>query len=328
MRSIGFLISPKEDEKRRALLPKDVQKIKNKQNLYFEKGYGNVLGISDYEYLKAGANIASKKDILKKDVICDPKIGDAFYLTNLNKNQILFGWIHAVQNPNITNILLRNKVKCIAWEDMYEEGRHVFWRNNEIAGEAAIMQAFQCYGKFPYETKSAILGRGNTAKGAYRILNGLGSEVTVYGSKLEDLFRMEMHKYDVIINAILWDVKRNDHIINKNDLKKLKKGALIVDVSCDSNKAIETSISTTIQNPTYSIDGIMHYVVDHTPSLFFKTATKSISNELIKYIDILVEESEDENKVLSDATIIDRGNILDTKILKYQNRENIQTDIA
>lgn len=328
MRSIGFVISPKENEKRRALLPNDVQKIKNKKNLYFEKGYGNVLGISDYEYLKAGANISSKKDILKKDMICDPKIGDAFYLTNLNKNQILFGWIHAIQNPDVTNILLRNNVKCIAWEDMYEEGRHVFWRNNEIAGEAAIMQAFQCYGKFPYETKSTILGRGNTAKGAYRILNGLGSEVTVYGSKLEDLFKMEMHKYDVIVNSILWDVKRKDHIINKNDLKKLKKGALIVDVSCDSNRAIETSISTTIQNPIYSINGIMHYVVDHTPSLFFKTATKSISNELIKYIDILVEEKEDENKVLSNATIIDKGTILDTRITKYQNRENIQTGIA
>ncbi|QBD84119.1 N(5)-(carboxyethyl)ornithine synthase [Clostridium tetani] len=328
MRSIGFLISPKENENRRALLPVDVEKIQNKESLYFQKGYGEVLGISDYEYLKAGANIASKDDILKKDIICDPKIGDAGYLSKLKENQILFGWIHAVQNLNITNILLRNKVKCIAWEDMYEEGRHVFWRNNEIAGEAAIMQAFQCYGKFPYETKAAILGRGNTAKGAYRILNGLGSEVTVYGSKLENLFKIEMHKYDVIINAVLWDVKRRDHIINKDDLKKLKNGALIIDISCDSNKAIETSISTTIQNPTYSIDGITHYVVDHTPSLFFKTATKSISKELIKYIDILVEEKEDENTVLSDAIIISNGNILDEKITRYQNRENVQTDIA
>ncbi|BDR65980.1 N(5)-(carboxyethyl)ornithine synthase [Clostridium tetani] len=328
MRSIGFLISPKENENRRALLPVDVEKIQNKESLYFQKGYGEVLGISDYEYLKAGANIASKDDILKKDIICDPKIGDAGYLSKLKENQILFGWIHAVQNLNITNILLRNKVKCIAWEDMYEEGRHVFWRNNEIAGEAAIMHAFQCYGKFPYETKAAILGRGNTAKGAYRILNGLGSEVTVYGSKLENLFKIEMHKYDVIINAVLWDVKRRDHIINKDDLKKLKDGALIIDISCDSNKAIETSISTTIQNPTYSIDGITHYVVDHTPSLFFKTATKSISKELTKYIDILVEEKEDENTVLSDAIIISNGNILDEKIIRYQNRENVQTDIA
>ncbi|WP_282804158.1 N(5)-(carboxyethyl)ornithine synthase [Clostridium tetani] len=328
MRSIGFLISPKENENRRALLPVDVEKIQNKESLYFQKGYGEVLGISDYEYLKAGANITSKEDILKKDIICDPKIDDASYLTKLKENQILFGWIHAVQNLNMTNILLRNKVKCIAWEDMYQEGRHVFWRNNEIAGEAAIMQAFQCYGKFSYETKAAILGRGNTAKGAYRILNGLGSEVTVYGSKLENLFKIEMHKYDVIVNAVLWDVKRRDHIINKDDLKRLKKGALIIDISCDSNKSIETSISTTIQNPTYSIDGITHYVVDHTPSLFFKTATKSISKELIKYIDILVQEKEDENRVLSDAIIISNGNILDEKIIRYQNKGNVQTDIA
>lgn len=328
MRSIGFLISPKENENRRALLPEDIEKIRNKKKLYFEKGYGEILGISDYEYLKAGAHITSKKDILTKDVICDPKIGDANYLSDLRENQILFGWMHVVQNPSLTNILLKNKLKCIAWEDMYEEGRHVFWRNNEIAGEAAIIQAFQCYGKFPYETNAAILGRGNAAKGAYRILNGLGAEVTVYGSKLENLFKMEMYKYDVIVNAVLWDIKRKDHIINKCDLKKLKKGALIVDISCDSNKAIETSVSTTIQNPIYSVDGVMHYVVDHTPSIFFKTSTKSISKELAKYIDALVEQKEDQNKVLSKAIIINKGVLLDKKIIKYQNIDNIQIGIA
>lgn len=328
MRSIGFLISPKENEKRRALLPKDVQKIKNKKYLYFEEGYGKVLGINDHEYLNAGANIAPREEIFKKDILCDPKIGDANYLTRLIRNQVLFGWVHAVQNPNLTNVLLKNNLKCIAWEEMYEEGRHVFWRNNEIAGEAAIMQAFQCYGKFPYETKVAILGRGNTAKGAYRILTGLGATVTVYGSRLEKLFKKEMHKYDVIVNAILWDIKRKDHIINKCDLKKLKKGALIIDISCDSNKAIETSISTTIENPIYFVNGIMHYVVDHTPSLFFKTATKSISNELTKYIDILLEENEDKDPVLSNAIIINKGTILDEKIIRYQNRRNVQIDIA
>lgn len=211
---------------------------------------------------------------------------------------------------------------------MYEKGRHVFWRNNEIAGEAAIVQAFEAYGKFPYETKVAILGRGNTARGAYRILNGLGADITVYGRNMEILFRKEISDYDVIVNAILWDVNRKDHVIYKKDLKRMKKNALIIDVSCDANKAIETSKITTIKEPVYYVDGIMHYVVDHTPSIFYRTASREISKEMAKYLDFIIEEKENENEVLVKAIIIDNGEIIDKKILKYQHRQYNKVNIA
>ncbi|WP_027625439.1 N(5)-(carboxyethyl)ornithine synthase [Clostridium lundense] len=328
MRSIGFLISPKENEKRRAILPEDVAKLKNPNMLYFERGYGNVLGIKDDEYLNAGANIEDRKSILRKDVICDPKIGDSNYLGDLKEGQIIFGWVHAVQNRKITDTLLNNKLKVIAWEDMYEEGRHVFWRNNEIAGEAAVIQAYELYGKLPYETKVAILGRGNTARGAYRILNGLGADITVYSRNMESLFRREIGKYDVIVNCILWDTTRKDHIIYRKDLKNMKKNSLIIDVSCDAHKAIETSKITTFTNPIYYVDGIMHYVVDHTPSIFYKTASKDISNLLVRYLDYIVEGKENKNSVLANAIIIENGDILDEKIVKYQHRKYEQINIA
>ncbi|MRB78888.1 N(5)-(carboxyethyl)ornithine synthase, partial [Bacillus thuringiensis] len=88
-----------------------------------------------------------------------------------------------------------------AWEDMFESGRHVFWRNNEIAGEAAVLHAYNLYGKLPYETKVAILGRGNIGRGAYKTLVALGADVVMYDRRTEVLFQEELGKYDVLVNA-------------------------------------------------------------------------------------------------------------------------------
>ena len=96
-------------------------------------------------------------------------------------------------------------------------------------------------------------------------------------------------------------------------------GIKIIDISSNKELEIETSHPTTIDNPVYSVDGILHYVVDHTPTIFWKTATESISKEIKKYIDDLVEEND--NKVLKNATIIQDGKILDKKIIKFQKRQ-------
>lgn len=289
MKSIGLPISHKENEKRRALIPTDVEQIKNKKYVFVEKGYGEILGFSDEEYREAGVNVCSREDILKKDIICDPKIGDAEYIKNL-KNQTLFGWVHAIQNREVTDLMIKNKITAYAWEDMYNSGRHSFWKNNEIAGEAAVFHAYMCHGIFPMGTVAAIIGRGNTARGAMKILNYMGAKVVSYNRRTEKLFRKELPKYDVIVNAILWDTSRNDHIIYREDLKRMKKNALIIDVSCDYKGAIETSIPTTIEEPTYKVDGVTHYVVDHTPSLFWKTTSDSLSKIFARYADILIED--------------------------------------
>ncbi|MCH1967202.1 N(5)-(carboxyethyl)ornithine synthase [Paraclostridium sordellii] len=320
MRSIGFLISLKENEERRALIPEHICNIKNKNMLFFEKGYGEKLGYKDQDYINMGANIVDREEVLKKDVLCDPKIGDSDYLDNLLKGQILFGWIHAVQNKNITENILKNKCTAIAWEDMYEYGKHVFWKNNEIAGEASILHAYSLYKKMPYDTKVAILGKGNTGRGALNILKALGADVTVYDRKTEELFKHELHKYDVIVNTVLWDLDRLDHIIYREDLKRMKKGSMIIDISCDTNGGIETSKSTTIENPIYYEEDILHYVVDNIPSLYYKTVSKSLSEEVCKYIDLIVEEKEKTNKTLKQAIIISQGNIIDERINKFQNR--------
>ena len=319
MKTVGFLKSDKENENRICLLPDDILNIKNKKFIFIEKGYGEKNGFSDDEYKEKGINVVSKKEVFQKDIIIDPKIGDAKYLSKLN-NKTIFGWIHAVQNRSITDTLINNKLTAYAWEDMFEKGKHVFWRNNEIAGESAVIHAFMIHGVMPYDSKVAILGNGNIARGAYRILSNLGASLTVYNKKSEEKFKEDLENYDVIINAILWDVTRKDHIIYKSDLKRLKKNALIIDISCDRNGAIETSIPTTIENPTYRTNGILHYVVDHTPSLFYKTVSYELSKEVSRFVDLLIEEKP--NECLLNAKIIENGKILDFKIKDFQHRTN------
>ena len=318
MKTVGFIKSTKENEKRVAITFDDISKIKNKNMLFFEKNYYQEFNISDEELIKTGVNVVDRDEILDKDIICDPKAGDGEYISSLKEGTIVFGWIHAVQNRDITDKFINNKLTAIAWEDMYEGGRHSFWRNNELAGEAAIFHAYSIYGKLPYETKVALLGRGNIARGALTTLVSLGARVDVYDRRMEDLIRENIEEYDVIVNGVLWDTTRNDHIIYKEDLRRMKRDAMIVDISCDRNGGIETSIPTSLECPIYYIDNVLHYVVDHTPSILFKSASKSISCEVIKYLDELI--CGELNEVLKKALVIKNGVIIDNRINEFQNR--------
>lgn len=320
MKTAAFIISRKENEKRRALIPSDIQSIPEnlRENIFIEKGYGDVLGFNDTDYEREGICAITHKEALMKDILVDPKIGDAEYLKELLPGQIIYGWVHAVQNRDITDSIVNAGASAIVWEDMYTDGRHTFWRNNEIAGEAAIMHAYALYGIFPYETKVALLGNGNVARGAYRILVSLGAKVTVYTRRSEALFRKEMGNYDVIVNAILWDTARKDHIIYRDDLKRLKSGALIIDISCDRAGGIESSIPTTLADPTYIEDGITHYVVDHTPSIFYRTISKELSAHVVRTLPLIMNGILSEE--LSKALAIENGIIKDNRIKEFQNR--------
>lgn len=318
--NVGFPISTKNNEKRRALLPNQLHEITNRSSLYFETGYGKALGYEDEDYLAAGANIAPLAEVLEQSVICDPKIGDANYIDRLHKGQVLFGWAHAVQNRAFTDKLIANGCTVYAWEDMFRGGRHVFWRNNELAGEAAIVHAFSLFSKRPADCKVALIGMGNVSRGAYKVLTSLGAEVVVYGRSMEELLREELEQHDVIVNGVLWDVGREGHIIHREDLGRLKKPSMIVDISCDHDGAIQTSVPTTIEAPVYVTDDVLHYAVDHTPALIAHSASEAVGREVCKYLDLFVEGREAESQVLQKALIVDRGKVIDERILSFQNR--------
>lgn len=315
---MGFLKSEKSGEKRIAILPKDLKKVAHCEQLYFEEGYGSDFQIEDQEYLDYGTHVVSKNEVLKMDILCEPKIGEAAWLYDLPPGKILFGWIHAGADPKLTSMLVKQKHDCYAWEDMYEAGRHVFWKNNQIAGSGGVLNALQYTGWLPYGKKAAIIGRGDVAFGAYRILSNLGADVSVYSRTQEELFQIEASDMDIIVMAIRWDTARIDHILTDSILEILKKDAIIVDVSADVNGSIENSVTTSIDVPTYYLHKTLVYSVNNVPSIFYKTATEDISNMVSMYIDQLIEG--EVNSVLRDAKIISDGCIWDKRIILAQNR--------
>lgn len=321
MKTMGFLISHKNNEKRRAILPAQLKDISNVSSLYFEEHYGESLGISDEEYINAGANIASRDQVLDCDIIVDVKLGDADYLGKIKPGKILIGWAHAVQNTEFTTHMMEGRHTVIAWEDIFEDGRYIFYRNREVAGEAAIIHGFRYSGMMPYDAKVAVIGNGQVARGACRVLNGLGADVTVYGRKLEKLFRKELGNYDVIVNCVFWDTNRTDRLIYREDLKRMRPGSLIIDVSCDPELEIETSKPTTIDNPVYEVDGIIHYAVDNTPAMFPRTVTKCLSEGYCKYVDaIILGEYPDS---IEKAIVIKDGHIQDKRIIDFRKARNL-----
>lgn len=316
MQTIGFPIPTKENERRRALLPEHLGAVRRPGQLLFQKGYGAPMGIQDELYEAAGAKVGDRASVCACPIICNPKpISDEEYL---HSGATLFGWIHAVQGRMMTDALLRHGMTAIAWEDMYESQRHSFWRNNEISGEAAVAHAYLMYGSVPYGAKAAVIGRGNVARGAIRALERAGCMVTIYDRRTVGLLRSELPRYDVVINAVLWDVFRTDHLIYLEDLPRMKPGALLLDISCDEHMGIESSRATTIEDPVYWESGVMHYCVDHTPSLYYRSASESISQVVCRFVDQLIEGQPGE--VLEKATVIRDGRIIDDRITRFQKR--------
>ena len=321
MKTIGFVISHKNNERRRAILPCHIKNVKNKEMMFFEKGYGESIGVSDQEYIDAGVKVQCREDILKCDVITDVKLGDADYLEELDDRKILFGWAHAVQGIPFNTVALNKDHTVIAWDEIFENGRYIFYRTREVAGEAAILHGFRYSGKMPYDCKVAIIGNGQTAKGALRILHGLGAEIDVFPRKFEGLFKKKMYEYDVIVNCVMWDTNRTDRLIYKEDLKKMKKGTLIIDVSCDPYLEIETSHPTTIDEPVYEVDGVIHYAVDNTPAMYPITVTKVLSEGISKYIDQIIEGNYSQE--LNNAVVIEKGHIIDENIKKFREARGL-----
>jgi len=326
MNTIGFLISHKNNEKRRAILPADISVIQYRDHLYFEKGYGEVMGIADEEYIAAGVNVVPREKVLECDTLVDVKLGDADYLDLLAPGKTLVGWAHSVQHIDFTSDALLKKHSVLAWERINEYGRYIFYRNREIAGEAAILQGFRYCGKMPYDSRVAIIGNGQTAKGAMYILTALGAEVDVFPRKMEKTFRQmlqdgKMAQYDALVNCVMWDTSRKDRLIYREDLKKLRPGTLIIDVSCDPNLEIETTHVTTIDNPVYEVDGIIHYAVDNTPAMYPHTVSRILSKNFAPYVDYLVTKEYPEN--IQEAFDILDGRIVYDSIREFREARGI-----
>ncbi len=245
------------------------------------------------------------------------------------------------------------------WQNGGRGSDHIFHRNNEIAGYAGTLDALRIRGIDGYygeEKKTVVIGFGSVSKGAVRALSGRGfKDITICTQrdpeKIYEKFegvnyrRVEKNEdgkltlcdgerkipisrllkgAEIIINGIKQDPLSPTMILEEEEIRKLKKNTLIIDISCDEGMGFPFSSPTTFSSPLKSIDQIFYYGVDHTPSYLWDAASREISNAIIPFISVLIEgrESWKNNITIERAIEIEEGRILNGKILSFQNRGN------
>jgi alanine dehydrogenase len=319
---IGVPREIKKNEHRVSITPPAVDALVSRgHQIIIETQAGAGSGISDADYTAAGANLAADARTVYQKAEMILKVKELFpqEFDFLREGQIIFTYIHSANNPEETQAFLDKKVIAIAYEDIEtDDGRcPLLTPMSEIAGEVGLLMGVYhmfttsggsgiliggAVGSQP--AKVAILGAGNVGIGAARYAVGLGADVTLLDIDLERLrdvrqtmlpgiktvylnqfnVRQMLPGIDLLINAVKWPPRSDEHIVTREMLKLMKTDSLIVDISCDPAGAIETCVPTSHDQPTYVVDGIRHYCVDNLPSAVAKTASDALSNASLPYV--------------------------------------------
>ncbi len=254
------------------------------------------------------------------------------------------------------------------WTPEGRMGRHTFYKNNEIAGYSAVIHALQLKGidgHYGNQRKVIIFSFGAVSRGAIyalkahgfrditiciqrpdhevreevlnveyvRIIKGAANEARLLveehdGSKrpLSDL----ISESEIIINGTFQDIDDPLNFVIEEEKSCLKPGTLIIDVSCDEGMGFYFAKPTTFKNPIITIDKVDYYAVDHTPSYYWESASRSISAALIVHLPSVIKgrESWPDNKTIQNAINLDKGVIVKDSILRFQNRQKAYPHIV
>ncbi len=317
---VGVPKEIKNYEYRVAATPAAVQEFTRRgHTVIVEHNAGFGSGFTDRDYIAAGAEIADvDKTWEKSEMIYKVKEIFPQEYQYLNNDKILFTYIHSNAHRDQTEALLKNKVTSIAYEDVVDEdGKFPLLRPmSELAGKGGFLAALHfsqavnggkglllnnvCGGSVPTIT---IIGIGCSGLGAAELASSFGNRVNILDIDFRAMEEAKKHlppnvsflysnrgnlelclrESDVLINCILWPKTRKDHLVYRDDLRIMKPGAMVIDVSCDEGGAIETCRATTFADPVYYEEGILHYCVDNIPSAFAHTASTALSHATLPY---------------------------------------------
>lgn len=295
---IGFIKPNYPNEKRVALLPKDINNFKNE--LYIEKGFGSIMGIADEEYVEKGCVTMSRAEIFKRcHAIFSLKLIQESDYSSIKKDQIIIGWTHPYgsgrkfmetqgQEKELYVIDLDNIFPKLFYknEEYIIESipRNFVYKNSVNAGYAATMHGLLSYGLLvTNETKIAVLASGNVSQGAFIACSKLGAFPRMFYRKTIDEFYASIEEYDVIINGIEVD-DPSLKIINKERIKQTKKDVLLIDAAADAGNAIEGTDYTTHEHPIKKVFDRHYYCINNTPSLLYRKSSEDISEAFSKYV--------------------------------------------
>lgn len=361
--------SYKENEQRVPLHPADLCRVdpETRNYVYVERGYGKDFRMSDEELAPYAAGMMTRPELFEHcDIITvfKPTEGDFPYL---REGQVLWGGLHLVQGPALTQQHIDKKLTGVAMESMFSwrpagrKGVWIYHTQSELAGYCSVLHALQLIGTKGWHDQPkriAVLSFGGAGRGAVHAFRGMDySDITVYTQRHPDdvqclipgvkhrqyelnlqqpgmvwsvtddgtRIRMgeELAGYDFIVNCILQDTDNPVTFIYNDDVPTLKKGSMIVDVSCDHGMGFEFALPTSFDEPLVDVQKrVTYYAVDHSPSYLYATASLELSKATLPYMKDMVDgrAAWSANPTIGRAVEIDQGRILNEKILTFQNR--------
>lgn len=285
-----------------------------------QTGAGAGIGASDDDYRKAGARIAAtaQEVFSASDMIVKVKEPQPAEWVQLRENQILFTYLHLAPDPEQAKGLMQSGCTAIAYETVTDDkgGLPLLAPMSEVAGRLAIEAAGHALqrhsggrglliGGVPGvpPARIVVIGGGVVGTHAARMAAGLGAEVTVLDRsiprlrELDELFNgrvrtrfstlaaleEEVFAADAVIGAVLIPGASAPKLVTREMLGSMRKGAVIVDVAIDQGGCFETSRPTTHAEPTYEVDGVIHYCVANMPGAVPLTSSHALNNATLPF---------------------------------------------
>jgi len=319
---IGVPKEVKDHEYRVSVTPDGVQALRHAgHEVLVEPSAGVGSGYTDEQYRQAGARIASSKEALFKDAalivkVKEPQLSE----TRLFRpGQVLFTYLHLASSAELTKALLEADITAIAYETIEaKDGTLPMLKPmSEIAGKMSVqvgaryLEATQggrglLVGGVPGvdPAKVVVLGAGTVGSAATRIAVGMGAQVTVINLDIERLRYLDdlyqgrivtrastqaaieenVLTADLLIGAVLVPGARAPKLVSRTLVAKMKPKSVIVDVAVDQGGCIETSRPTTHSDPTYMMEGVLHYCVVNMPGIVPRTSTQALTNATLPYL--------------------------------------------
>jgi len=318
---IGVPKEIKANENRVALQPSGAEILKQHgHKVLVEKNAGLGSGFENDAYIKAGAEIvATAKEVFEKsDMIMKVKEPQPQEIAMIKKGQIIFTYFHFAASKELTEGIIKSKCIAIAYETIEKADGSLPLLNpmSEVAGRLAIQAGARCLEKTfgghgillggvtgVAPAKVVIIGGGIVGTNAAQMAAGLGANVIILDINIDRLrylnhvlplnvttimstpanIRDQIRDADLVVGAVLIPGAKAPHLISRDMLKLMKKGSVIVDVAVDQGGCVETIHATTHAEPTYEVDGIIHYGVANMPGAVPKTSTIALTNVTLPY---------------------------------------------
>jgi alanine dehydrogenase len=285
---IGILKEINKNEKRVALRPLHVKKlVKAGHKVYVETKAGLGVNFSDEDYEKMGAQIKSTQEVYdKSDMLLKLRSPTDSEFKKI-KNKILFSMLHATQNTKRIKMIQDKGIKAVEMESIMNDFNERYVDATDITGEIGVLYATHFLQKIPEECEVLVLGYGRVGSGAIKMCDRLGMKVKILRKCEYKHIAHFMKGKDILINAIAWpeeERKNKAYIVTRAMLKNLNRGAVIVDLAVDYPNPIETCKPTTLTQPWFKLDGIIHMSIYGYPGLVPVSSVTRYSKQLLPLV--------------------------------------------